>query len=168
MSLPSFSNWALAIALAVAIAGASAYLTDAAFPASPWVLVTMALSSLFAFRFQHMQKISFIGTLSTGLGIVVFYLLMKNVIPTLLPAVTVSYSWMADAWISFLFIGMMFAYLYLQYQTESQLSRKLFIALNAGFYLDEWATRTTLKVWPIRVPRTSKKKSVIPTEVIYE
>ena len=168
VSLPSFANWSMAVSASVAIVAASVYLTGAAVPASPWILVTIALSSLLAFRFQHTHKISFIRSLFTGAGVVAFYLLMKTVMPLLLPEVNVSYSWMADAWISAVFITLMAGYLYLQYQTQSQLSRKLFIALNAGFYLDEWATRTTLKIWPISVPRSTNKHMAIPSEVIYE
>jgi len=28
--------------------------------------------------------------------------------------------------------------------------------LNAGFYLDEWASKWTLKLWPARLPRTKR------------
>tara|TARA_R110001592_G_scaffold323435_1_gene602694 strand:+ start:33904 stop:34068 length:165 start_codon:yes stop_codon:yes gene_type:complete len=30
-------------------------------------------------------------------------------------------------------------------------------SLNAGFYLDEWATRITLRLWPVTLPTMSDK-----------
>lgn len=168
VAMPSFKNWSLAFISSAAIVVAGVYLADITLPISPWVLVIIALATLFAFRFQRASKVSVFGTLFTGTGILVFYLLMKKVMPMLLPEMIIQYSWLADVWVSALFIVLMFAYLFLQYRSDSSLSRQFFIALNAGFYLDEWATRATLKIWPINLPSASKKKKIQPTEVIYE
>ena len=168
VKLPSGENWLMAFIASAVIVTAGVYAIDAPLPLSPWVLVTIALTNLFAFRFQRAGKLSVPATLSTGVGVLVFYLIMKLAMPALLPELSIQYSWQADAWISGLFVALLLTYLYLQYQTQSQLSRKFFIALNAGFYLDELATRVTLKIWPITVPRSTKKKLVQPAEVIYE
>lgn len=168
VTLPNAKHWVLAFLLAIPVVAIAAFVSGSILPVAPWVLIALALASLFAFRLQDTSKVSIGGTVCVGVAILAFYLLMKFAIPFLLPDVQQAYSVVADAWISALFISMMAIYLYLQYQMQSQLSRKLFIALNAGFYLDEWATRTTLRIWPISLQKTTGKKLVQPTEVIYE
>ena len=40
----------------------------------------------------------------------------------------------------------------LRYHASKPLLNRVFIWLNAGGYLDEWATRITLKIWPYNPP----------------
>lgn len=166
VTLPKRKHWLQAILLATLAVAIAAFVSGSSLPVAPWILIAMALTNLFAFRLQNAGKLSIAATVSTGLGLLTFYLLLKFAIPFVLPDLHPVYRVLADAWISLLFVAMMATYLYLQYRTRSQLSRKLFIALNAGFYLDEWATRTTLRLWPISLPSTTGKKLVQPTEVI--
>ncbi|WP_284509679.1 hypothetical protein [Salinivibrio costicola] len=54
----------------------------------------------------------------------------------------------ADAFALVLFITLFALSLAVQYWPHKAWVNRLFIWLNAGAYLDEWATRLTLKWWP--------------------
>jgi NAD(P)H-quinone oxidoreductase subunit 5 len=41
--------------------------------------------------------------------------------------------------------------------------QRLSVALFAGFYLDEWFTRVTLRLWPTRLPVRANPK-MAPTQ----
>ena len=97
-------------------------------------------------------KIVPIGVMA--LGIVLLYIawhsLFSHVLPqpSLLPALNN----MMLAWVLLLFISLFFGYLILRYHPYSKFGRWLYLNLYAGFYLDEWATKITLKVWPAKLP----------------
>jgi NAD(P)H-quinone oxidoreductase subunit 5 len=74
-----------------------------------------------------------------------------------IPDVTAEFSLAADLWVSTLFIVMFSVFLLLQNAAHLKTQRNWFISLNAGFYLDEWATRLTLRLWPVALPTTQGK-----------
>jgi NAD(P)H-quinone oxidoreductase subunit 5 len=45
------------------------------------------------------------------------------------------------------------SYWVLRQHGHSDLGRRLYRNLYAGFYLDEWATRVTLALWPAKLPK---------------
>jgi NAD(P)H-quinone oxidoreductase subunit 5 len=45
-------------------------------------------------------------------------------------------------------------------QTHGRTSATWRRLLFAGLYLDEWVTRTTLRVWPVTLPTTASRKTV--------
>jgi len=126
---------------------------------SPWLLIGIALVMLLATRFNQCTLNLSSGLQSIGLvaAVLLAYLVLKTLTSFLLPNYAFHYVWLADAWISILFLGLWAVYLFLQHFPTRALSQRLFIALNAGLYLDEWATRYTLLLWPIRLPRTTQK-----------
>jgi len=65
-----------------------------------------------------------------------------------------------------LFLGLFSVYQTLQYHPSNPMARRLFIALNAGLYLDEWVTSMTLKCWPLLLPRTKTPVGSLPTEAL--
>ena len=59
-----------------------------------------------------------------------------------------SVTMVADLLASLAFCSLFVLALLLRYQSHRSGMNKIFIWLNAGGYLDEWATRVTLKIWP--------------------
>ena len=46
-------------------------------------------------------------------------------------------------------------------QRAAALARRLYRNLFAGLYLDEWATRITLAIWPAQLPLRAASKQVL-------
>ena len=151
---------ALAFALPVLLTGSVANSFSAPALISPWLLIAIAVISLLAYHFSspHKQSISraflvaVIGIMAYGL----LGLVTAQIIPSIINTQTSTQA-SADTWVSLLFIGLFVTFLWLQYASNSKASRQLMIALNAAFYLDEWVTRITLRLWPVALPNSSAK-----------
>jgi NAD(P)H-quinone oxidoreductase subunit 5 len=84
------------------------------------------------------------------------YIVQKLIFGQLLPAsATISLVW-ADAWLSPLFIAMFIGHIVLRHYNHTAFGTWLWQRLFAGLYLDEWATRVTLKLLPTSLPVQSK------------
>jgi NAD(P)H-quinone oxidoreductase subunit 5 len=110
-------------------------------PFVTWLLLGMALT------------FSFLKGLEDAVLLVGLYLLLKIGVGFILPHTEHSYLWQADLFVSALFGTVWLFYFILENPRFNRMTQKLFIALNAGFYLDEWSTRLTLKIWPIKIPK---------------
>ncbi len=158
--LATVSTLSLGAALYYSVAGTVTALT-------PWVVLAIAMLWYFANASQSRINVLLSSGFVVLLGFAA-YLTLKSLFPLMLQDLPMALNIWADIWISGLFITLFSIYLALQYRPERQPSRTLFIALNAGFYLDEWASRLTMKIWPVAIPLTSRKKAISTTEVIYE
>jgi NAD(P)H-quinone oxidoreductase subunit 5 len=156
-SAPKAKHWFAALTciliaaiLAVSIVGAPPLF-------SPWVLIAIALVTLLAYHFNSPRKHVVIApAIISVIGISV-YVVFSFITAKLTPIVTEHYSLMADIWVCALFISLFCLFLRLQYASNNATTRNWFISLNAGFYLDEWSTRITLRLWPVTLPTTSDK-----------
>jgi NAD(P)H-quinone oxidoreductase subunit 5 len=110
-------------------------------PFVTWLLLGMALT------------FSFLKGLEDAVLLVGLYLLLKIGVGFILPHTEHSYLWQADLFVSALFGTVWLFYFILENPRFNRMTQKLFIALYAGFYLDEWSTRLTLKIWPIKIPK---------------
>ncbi len=165
--LPQRHVWLLAALFVVPSVALFIYIAGAAlFPLSPWLVLSVALMvyvAQFVATGGRRQAAHAAGLCLLLLG---SYLVLKTI---LAPAVAVhghTYSAWFDVWVVCLFAAQVLIYLQMQYRPLSMTSHRLFIALNAGFYLDEWMTRLTLKVWPTLPPRMDYKNTTVPQEVI--
>ncbi|SJL84454.1 NADH-quinone oxidoreductase subunit L [Vibrio palustris] len=113
-------------------------------------LVLFALTGLLVPSFTHadngrVPKIFL--TMGFGVALLTLYTTAKHHLAAFaLPDPTLNL-W-ADGFVAFLFVTLFVLSLALQYWPHAPLIKRLFIWLNAGGYLDEWATRLTLKLWP--------------------
>ncbi len=152
---PTTSFWLISMFITLALL-AGVYLTvGLPLPLSPWLLIGFAMMFTLATSFNQSQSLSLIKSLINCVMLLSSYYLLKITMGLMLPKISHHYSMLADIWISTLFIGLFVLYFLLQYQPHLLYMRKLFTALNAGFYLDEWATRITLQIWPIRLPKNA-------------
>ncbi len=135
---------------------------------SPWLFIAVALITLFANRLNvegASLKVACVAMAHVAV-LLLSYLVLKTAMAGLLPDISVQSVWLADAWISTLLLVLVVVSLVLQYLPEKPYSQRLFIALNAGLYLDEAMTRFTLMIWPKRLPRTNPKACHAQLEVM--
>lgn len=120
---------------------------------APWLAVGMALALWLAsevdyFGRRHSFRTALIAAFWLGLYVAGAWL-FKLLLPT--PSAS-QYLLGIDLWVCGVLLGIAAVYLWLLYRPRRALGHRLFIALNAGLYLDEWATRFSLRVWPLRLP----------------
>ncbi|MBA3695400.1 MAG: NADH-quinone oxidoreductase subunit L [Methylotenera sp.] len=152
---PKTSSWLISIVFTLSLLTGLHLVVGLSLPLSPWLLIGFAMAFALATRLNRVNSLSFVKSLIHCAGFLASYYLLKAGIGALLPTIGHKYSAMADLWISTLFLALLALYLLLQYRPNQIYTRKLFIALNAGFYLDEWATRITLKIWGIKLPKNA-------------
>ncbi len=165
-ALPPLKAWVVSALLVLPVVLLGPVLLGAHGPVSPWLLIGLAMVVVCAERYGSGQTAPLLRCISVALGMMAAYVGWKFLAGRLLPDLTVSYHPSMDLFACAVFTLMLGAWLLLRYRPAAPFSRKLFIALNAGFYLDEWATRTTLNLWPLIVPRSSKKSSIDHKEAI--
>ena len=180
--LPSITLWILASVIVLAsMAGVATLLntllTDHLlanihlFPIAPWLVIGFALLSFVAYQLNvhqsacqsrylsHLKSMAHLKNLITVITTVVLlislYVLIKIQLAQLLDLQVYHPSWLADLWVCTLVIVLIAANYVLQNHAQNKQARSVWIALNAGLYLDEWITRFTLYCLPIKL--TSKK-----------
>jgi len=157
---PDRGRWLVAWTVPAAVAMAALWLTGFDGAWSPWLLLAAAASVVLAERDSR----SYRETLSAALGLatllVVAYAVQKLAAGQLIAPVATSAGWLGNAWIALLVLALAGTYLFLRACPDRPLARRLSVWLYAGLYLDEWVTRTTLRVWPIRLPIRLQPKTL--------
>ncbi|WP_414979832.1 NADH-quinone oxidoreductase subunit L [Congregibacter sp.] len=150
--LPTPSTLPLLFALAVVVIGVLYWTDIIANDASLWLLLALFPIALLSERSSLRHSSSLL--LSGGLGVLLIavYLLQKTLFIHLAPDGALPDA-AATIWCAMLFSLLLTAYWILQQRGESSLGRRLYRNLYAGFYLDEWATRATLALWPAKLPQ---------------
>lgn len=165
MNKPSLSIWLISLAFTITLLAGMHMSIGLPLPLSPWLLIGFAMTFTLANHVYKIEAFTFIKSLINCTVLFASYYLLKTGISHILPRVGHSYSMLADVWISSLFLGLLTLHLLLQYQPSHRYARKLFIDLNAGFYLDQWATCVTLKLWPIKLPKNALQTKLSLLEV---
>ena len=120
---------------------------------SAWVLVAMALSLWLPAQTNSRELLR--NTVSAA-ALLLAYLAQKTLFAGMLPA-TADAGWSAALWTMLLFALLLAGYGLLAMH-RTALSYRWRQWLFAGLYLDEWVTRTTLKLWPVTLPVTAARK----------
>lgn len=120
---------------------------------SPIVLIVISLITLFAYHLSDKNTgIKLYSFKLAALGLFVHTILIL-ILTNFISHIPLHYSFWADVWVSVLFIGLFIMFLILKNNNKhGRDQNQWFIALNAGFYLDEWITRATLWIWPTNMP----------------
>lgn len=153
LTLPRVRALLIGGLLALALVVLAAWLFGAQLYFAPWLAVGMALALWLAseidyFGRRHSLRTAAIAAFWLGLYVAGAWL-FKLLLPT--PSAG-QYLLGIDLWVCGVLLGIAAVYLWLLYRPRRALGHRLFIALNAGLYLDEWATRFSLRVWPLRLP----------------
>jgi NAD(P)H-quinone oxidoreductase subunit 5 len=144
--------WIKSIVIALFITGAWAALWGIGSSYAPWMLLCCSLLILMAHQQKHPQHVSLKKFTFLILVILVAYTLQKKFMGALVPNGPPLGN-LAELWILSLFGLLTIGYLLLQAPPKNQLLRRWRNALFAGFYLDEWSTHLTLKLWPTTMPK---------------
>ncbi|WP_347331450.1 NADH-quinone oxidoreductase subunit L [Marinimicrobium locisalis] len=152
----------LSIALVTGLAVLVRFTTDSsAFDAfSPWVLLTLALTALLAERRSQGTEGSGTAFFALAALIVTAYFGLKSLFSVLLPTPEHVPSLWADLWVSGLFIVLFVGYGLQRYGLHRRRLQALNTYFYAGFYLDEWVTKTTLRLWPHDLPSRIRAKQL--------
>jgi len=157
-ALPGARHWLASAACIAIFASLGIAFTGTPTIVSPWILIGIATLTLLAYHFRSASLKSCMQALGLGGFALLAYLVLGNFIQGLTPVTFQAPGLLADVWVSGLFITLFLGFMFLQYAPKHRFAKQSFIALNAGFYLDEWATRITLRLWPISLPNSQNKK----------
>ncbi|MCC1495684.1 NADH-quinone oxidoreductase subunit L [Alcanivorax sp. 1008] len=120
---------------------------------SAWLLVIIALSLWLP---AQTGGRTLIRNTVIAAALLLAYLAQKALFASLLPA-SADAGWPAAIWTMTLFVLLLAGYGLLIMQ-RTAMSYRWRQWLFAGLYLDEWVTRTTLKLWPMKLPVNAARK----------
>ncbi len=146
----SLSTWVIFTFLTALILIPSITLLGMTTPFSPWMLIGLALSCTFAFQGNNQSR--FIMLIS-ALLMVSSYSILKSTAGHWINIDRSTYLFLGDLWVASLLIFLFLVYLVINLYPGRPLTLRTFRLLNAGFYLDEWSTKITLRLWPISIPK---------------
>lgn len=160
LTLPRIRSLLLGVGLALVLVVFAAWAFMSQVYIAPWLAVGMALALWLAseidyFGHRHSLRTAAIAAFWLGLYVAGAWL-FKLLLPT---PQSGQYLLGIDVWVSIVLLAIAGVYLWLLYRPRRALGHRLFIALNAGLYLDEWATRFSLRVWPLHIPAKPEHKS---------
>ncbi|QIR15569.1 NADH-quinone oxidoreductase subunit L [Shewanella aestuarii] len=172
-ALPKFTDWLLAAGFCTTLVSMALWVMDYQGVLSVWILLILALTMLVAQRLSQQPCSRVMPVLLLTISLVVSYSLFKGIFSMLLPqlpALKAAPFSLVDIAATVLFFSLFTINLILLYQPHKPIVQRLYIALFAGLYLDEWLTRLTLKLWPIRLPpqRNSKVLRLTPISQVEE
>ena len=120
------------------------------------------ISVVLAERDSRSYRDSFAAALRLALLLVGAYTVQKLAAGQLIAPVEASIAAPGNVWIALLVVALAGTHIFLRLNPEHPLARRASVWLYAGLYLDEWVTRTTLKVWPARLPVRLQPKTLSP------
>lgn len=147
-------DWKIALAVTLGILFTAIYFGWIIAPYSPWIILAGSVLVLLANR--NVLSTPF-RSIAPIVILVMMYLVLKGAVATLLPNIQQDYHWYSDLFVSLIFLALFAAYIVLFVIRHQALRRHILPLLNAGFYLDEWSTRITLRIWPISLPKKQAK-----------
>jgi NAD(P)H-quinone oxidoreductase subunit 5 len=143
----------LAVALLALLIGNGLVGNDA----SLWLLLFLFPLVMLSERGSETSRGSLLSVAAISVALVLAYTLQKMFFGVLAPAGAMPSPAQA-LWCLLLVSILLGTYWLLRQAGDSRLTRALYRNLYAGFYLDEWATRATLALWPARLPQRAGQR----------
>lgn len=166
--VPTTANWLLGFCVSSVLVGLAWYLSGYSGAVSIWLLLTCALTMLIATKHGTTNGSVIISTIMAAVIATLSYISLKAVF-TLAIGTTVwreaAFS-SADNWATLLIVVLVGLSYLLKYQSQHPKVKALSALLFAGLYLDEWFTRLTLKIWPIRLPVNARTNTKNHTKIV--
>ncbi|ROT44703.1 NADH-quinone oxidoreductase subunit L [Pusillimonas sp. NJUB218] len=150
--------WFPALLVGAGLAGAGALASGGQGPAGPWVLLGLALAVLVAQRSSVAVKGGMLYATFVAALIAALYVGQKVLFGHWVHGVPVAVGLWADIALIALTALLFAGHLLLVHGPDTPLGRNFQRWLFAGLYLDEWATRITLRVWPVQLPVPSRSR----------
>lgn len=145
----------IAVALVAALVASGWLGTDA----SLWLLLGLFPIVILSERGSLLHKGSLIASAMFALSVVLIYLIQKTLFTAVAPVGSAP-DLAQTLWCLLLVTSLLFVYWTLRQYGKSRLGRTLYRNLYAGFYLDEWATRATLALWPANLPERAARRKI--------
>ncbi|QSX33890.1 NADH-quinone oxidoreductase subunit L [Shewanella avicenniae] len=147
---PQLRNWSLALGLSIGLIALAqwqyAVMTSMAAAVLIWfALAALIVPSVSRWDIASLPRIAL--SLGVACALLTLYSFSKHHLAPLIGQDT-PLNLYADTLVALLFFSLFALSVALQYWPHVRWVKSLFIWLNAGAYVDEWATRLTLKLWP--------------------
>ena len=162
---PGWKEALPAALLALALTVTSISVSEASGPAQlvSWIVPGLALTILLSELFAAGGGVTFIlRGLILGAAFWGGYWAQKAASHFLLAPPDNSASFAAVSFTGLLLIILIVGYFLVRYRRYSDLGIRFHRFLFAAAYLDEWATRLTLNIWPAKLPDVVQPRSVLP------
>ena len=147
---PRVQHWCIALTLALILLTITQWQFSVMTSLAATILVWFALSALIlpsVTRWDRASLPRIVITLCFASALLTLYTTAKHALAEVV-GLGAPLNILADGFVAALFICLFALSMALQYWPHVSWVKRLFISLNAGVYLDEWATRLTLKWWP--------------------
>ncbi|WP_334063400.1 NADH-quinone oxidoreductase subunit L [Alteromonas genovensis] len=159
---PLFADWLNAAFITSLVIAASFTLSSYQGPASPWLLMALAFTAFLAMRTANSDQTQMYILVAITIALVSFYATIKGVIQSYIvpafPAPIGIFSLM-DIWVSALLVTLFALHFIMQTFANHIAVKRFKQLLFAGFYLDEWFTKVTLKLYPITLREKQSRPS---------
>jgi NAD(P)H-quinone oxidoreductase subunit 5 len=159
---PLYADWLNAAFITSLVIAASFTLSSYQGPASPWLLMALALTAFLAMRTANSDQTQMYILVAITIALVSFYATIKGIIQSYIvpayPAPIDMFSLM-DIWVSALLITLFALHFVMQTFANHIAVKRFKQLLFAGFYLDEWFTKITLKLHPITLREKQSRPS---------
>lgn len=157
---PLFADWLNATFITSLIIAVCYSLSEYQGPASPWILMALAFTAFLAMRTANSDQTQMYMLIAISIALISVYGFVKGVtqhyITSAYPPPIDMFSIM-DLWISGLLVTLFGLHVAMQTFAQHRLVKRFKQLLFAGFYLDEWFTKITLKIHPITLRSTESK-----------
>jgi len=154
-------DFVVSLVIAASLTGVTAFLFYGLFDfhvVSPWILMAIALTLLFAQRHSQNYMADLKSWVLYGTGLLVSYSVLKLGFAQLMPDVQASAGYKADLFVCVLLVVSFIFSKILKFFYDHEKVQIINAYLFAGLYLDEWATKVTLRLWPRQLPKWANAK----------
>lgn len=155
--LPGLRDWVIAVAFSLVVVLVLKGMIDPDGVLAPWLLAAAALTIFVAERHGCPVAIPLVQRLMVGVFIIFAYVVQKFIFDAVSPDGQVMMGAGTDMFVSLLVVLYLVGYWVILYGSNSVQINRIRRALYAGFYLDEWSTRLSLRVYPVTLPTDNSK-----------
>jgi NAD(P)H-quinone oxidoreductase subunit 5 len=148
--------WLRNLLLSIALIGTLLWLLADIISPAQWSILTLLTVAISLWLPTHGKAQHLLRSLALAAVLLGAYLAQKTVLTSLLPS-SADAGWPAALWVMLLSLLLLMGY-GLLVMRPTALAYRWRQWLFAGLYLDEWVTRTTLKLWPVNLPATAARK----------
>lgn len=151
--LPPFQaqRWALSFTVGLGVVFTVAGLTGYGNSTLPWLLLVFAIALIIARQTQMLSGIM------VAVGVLFLYIVQKKIFGLVMPNGS-ALGLTAELWVLCWTVLLAVGYLMIHFFPESERVKQWRINLFSGLYLDEWATRMTLRIWPTSMPAIHEQR----------
>ncbi|SIN71062.1 NAD(P)H-quinone oxidoreductase subunit 5 [Sulfurivirga caldicuralii] len=150
--LPTWRDWLVALAFSLIVVLVIKEVVDPEGVLAPWLLAASSLAIFVAERHGRPVDVPLLQRLGVGVVIILAYVVQKHIFDLVSPDGALTLGAGTDMFVSLLVVLYLAGYWVILYGSNSTQISRIRRALYAGFYLDEWSTRLSLRIYPVTLP----------------